>query len=293
MPDQSAYFAVSVAGNRELLLYLADRLQVEAGTIIKRVDRIAGGVRFAPSAGAPGLSGAPGASGVTGAAGGPEVAGVPDVTLVAAGRLPEGASRFALWRDRGFTREVAMVGDERIVYYRQKDGPVEILPGESGLLFLSTGSVLRLLPAATASPGGPLDPYTASLIRSTGAPGRPDMIMVFNDPRSLLILRGVDLPGFPVTHLTLAAAVGDIGARVQETPVALDGELVLGSVAEAALFGRLGRMVVLGLVRALGLDGVVVREDLEIAVVENRVAFRGITLTVEELTALMGRLVTP
>ena len=48
LTEYSTWFAADIGGNRELLGYLFDEMDVELGGVIDRTDRIAGGVRLVP-----------------------------------------------------------------------------------------------------------------------------------------------------------------------------------------------------------------------------------------------------
>jgi len=294
VPDQSAYFGVNVAANRELVSYVAASLGAEADVIVNRIDLFAGSLDLAP-------------------AGDSASSGTPEISGVALGRFPKGATRFALWKDRGFRRSVS-----EIVYYRQVEGPLELAIPESGIILVSTGSVVGLV-RETRAIESRLDPRTAEWIRSVGGQGSglaegPDIVIVLPDPGSVLTgPLGLDLPGFPILRLSLAVTVvptdtdtgidsdpvADAGTTADQRPVPaerleLSGEFGFSSEMQAALFERLGRVFVIGFVRALGLETTNLRENagysFEIEAHGTELRFQGVTMSPVELVGLVVRL---
>jgi hypothetical protein len=288
---QSAYFGADVAGNRDLASFVIEALGVDADIVIRRVDLLAGSIKLA----------------------GPEVA---EFTGVAFGRFPEGATRYALWRDCGFRRTVAEMETGRLVYFRQSEGPLELAVPDSGIILMSTGSVVNLAAQAAAQSGSDhLDSQTVSDLRSINdlhsqdeEPG-PDIVIVFPDPAAILAgPLALDMPRFPIQRLSLAAfvtgqPVGTYAAAVPtstedevEAPPApavvieLVGAFEFSGESEAALFGRLGRVFILGFMRSLGLDSGTIRDTVSIDVDGTALIFGGVTMSPNELVNLVVRL---
>ena len=309
IPGQSAYFGVNVAANRELVSYVAAALGAEADVIVNRIDLLAGSLDLSVSGGAESSMGA-GFSGV------------------ALGRFPQGATRFALWKDRGFRRSVAETDIDadsdpgRLVYYRQVGGPLEVAVPESGVILVSTESVVDLSRATDAVELGHdgVDGRIVERIRSVsgrGYDGRipgagPDIVIELPEPVSVLTGQlGLDLPRFPILRLSLAVTVASVAddtaaddpgrgyalddpvAVARPVPAArleLTGEFEFSTEAQAALFGRLGRVFILGFVRALGLETANLSDTVEITADGTELRFQGVTLSPEELVALAIRL---
>lgn len=297
VPDQSAYFGVDVAANRELVSYVAGSLGVEADVIVNRIDLFAGSVDLADAGGSVSSAGAVSSA-------------EPGFSGVAFGRFPQGATRFALWKDREFRRSVAGTDTDRLVYYRQVGGPLEVAVPESGIILLSTGSVAGLI-RATGPPHDRLDPEIVERIRSVGSRGYgsvegPDIVIVLPEPVSILTDRlGLDLPRFPILRLSLAVTVADLAESTAadddtaedtaERPVpavqlGLSGEFQFSTETQAALFGRLGRVFILGFVRALGLETANLMDTVEIETDGTELRFQGIAVSPDELVGLAIRL---
>jgi len=286
LAGQSAYFAVDIAGNRELAAYLINALDANAERVLSRVEIIAGSLNLSM----------PGSSAFSGAA---------------TGRFPEGGTRFVLWRDRRFRRTVQRSDGDRLVYYQQRDGSLEVAVIERGVILVSNESVADLSrradPAAAIAPAERPDAETVRIIGSVGMPGGPDLALVMPDPAAVLTGRlGLDIPRFPLKQIVLEAVVTEDRERAAAAPVAVGGDataptspavsLVLNgtfefeSETEAALFGRLSRVFVLGFVRSLGLDTTNLRDTVEIEVDGAAIVFAGVPLTPEELLGLTYRL---
>lgn len=287
--DQSAYFAINVEDNRDLFASILEGLEIDAESAIGRVDQLVGS--FA-SPGDVGMSNNVAAREGTIAS---ETRGMPNLVVVATGNLPAGGTRFALWQERQFKRTVGKLGDERIVYFRERDGSLEVAPIRDNLIIVTNGPVLSHLSQllaeekdSTGTPTGALDPYTRDRLRAVGEPDAPDALLVFVDPAELLVMRGVELPGFPIRRLALGVILPPPQTEGQiELRGELVGELLLSTPREAALFGRLSRLFVLGLVRGFGLDSSDLRSKLIVSVEDSSVAFRGIPVTVDELVHLL------
>ncbi len=278
VPDQSAYFGVAVAANRDLVAYVAGALGAEAEVIVNRIDLFAGSLEFS-------------------------VAGDPVFSGVALGRFPQGATRIALWKDRGFKRSVVETDGDRLVYYRQADGLLEVAVPESGIILLSTDSVAGLIHAV--EPGQDrLDAETVDHIRSVGGlvGAGPDIVIVLPEPASLLSgSLGLDFPRVPILRVSLAVTVevaedmadtepAAAGPPVPAVHLELAGEFEFSSEAQAALFGRLSRVFIPGFVRALGLDTTNLRDTVEIETNGTEVLFRGVTMSPDDLVGLAIRL---
>ncbi len=298
IPGQSVYFGVNVAGNRELVSYVAAALGAEADVIINRIDLLAGSLDLSVSGGAVSSMGA-GFSGV------------------ALGRFPQGATRFALWKDREFRRSVAEADidadpdTDRLVYYRQVGGPLEVAVPQSGVILVSTESVVDLIRATDAVELGRdhVDGKIVERIRSVGGRilggrilgGGPDIVIELPEPVSVLTGQlGLDLPRFPILRLSLAVTVAPVAEDTAaddtaEHPVpavrlGLTGEFEFSTEAQAALFGRLGRVFILGFVRALGLETTNLSDTVEIETDGTELCFQGVTMSPDELVALAIRL---
>ncbi len=291
--DQSAYFAVNVADNQDLFHYIAGELEIDVGAVIGRINHLAG------SYGASGVAELTAISDSVGETDPAAMPRLPVLVVVASGNIPAGGTRFVLWKERDFKRTVGEVGDKRVVYFRQRSGMLEIAPIKDNLIIVTSGSVLshlaRVQPEEEGSMDAPprniLDPYTTERIRAVGEPDAPDSLLVFTDPAMLLVTRGVEVPGFPIQGVTLGALLPtpthDEEESVGELRGELTGELLLSTAREAALFGRLSRLFVLGLVRSLGLDSSDLRSELVISVEDRKVAFRGIPVSVDQLVLLL------
>jgi hypothetical protein len=266
LPGYSTWFAADVAGNVDLYSYLAAELQPGIQGPVERMRRIAGGLRLIP--------GEP-----------------PELSAVASGAFPRTGVRFALTTSRDFERTTAEVDGERAVYYRQREGLLQLAVPADDILYLSTGILLEMLPSR---PPADLeierDIYEA--LRAVGSPGAPDALLIFDDPAAgFLGSLGVEAPMLPITRIDLSITVDRAGdestAGAEASGVDFGGVLHLRSEREAALFGRVGRFFVIILVRALGLDGPAVQESVEITVEENLVRFTGIPISREELVDVL------
>ncbi len=305
IPEQSIYFGVDVAANRELMSYVAGSLGAEADVIVNRIDLFAGSLDLSVSGGAvsSAVAGFPGVAGFSG---------------VAFGRFPQGATRFALWKDREFRRSVAEPNidadsdTDRLVYYRQVGGPLEVAVPESGVILVSTESVANLIRATGTNELGRdrVDGKIVERIRSVGTVEGPDIVIELPEPVSVLTGQlGLDLPRFPILRLSLAATVAAVaedtaaedtgrGYALEDTAVrpvpavrlGLSGEFEFSSEAQAALFGRLGRVFILGFVRALGLETTNLSDTVEIETDGRELRFQGVTISPDELVALVLRL---
>jgi hypothetical protein len=138
-PDQMAYFAVNVVDNQDAFLYLAGELEVDGATVIRRVDRIAGSIAPVGEATAA-RAGRPAREAVSG-----DAESRPSFVVVASGNLPSGATRFALWRERQFQRTTGMIGEERIIYFQEREGVLQIAPFRDDLVVVTDGSLLSHL----------------------------------------------------------------------------------------------------------------------------------------------------
>ncbi len=111
---------------------------------------------------------------------------------------------------------------------------------------------------------------------------------------------GLDLPRFPILRLSLAVTVAPVAEDTAaddtaEHPVpavrlGLTGEFEFSTEAQAALFGRLGRVFILGFVRALGLETTNLSDTVEIETDGTELCFQGVTMSPDELVALAIRL---
>jgi hypothetical protein len=288
---QSAYFGANVADNRDLVSFVIGSLGADADIVIRRVDLVAGSLNIS----------------------GPAVF---EFSAVAFGRFPEGATRYALWRNRGFRRSVAELDSGKFVYFRQSEGPLELAVPGSGIILMSTDSVVNLASqAGTDTQSDRLDAETVrdlrsvGLRRSLGEDEGPDIMIVFPEPAAILAgPLALDIPRFPIQRLTLAAFVTEGSAEMERAAIptaeAEDPEALPAAVAnielvgvfqfsgeiEAALFGRLGRVFILGFMRSLGLDTATLRDTVSIDVDGTALTFGGVTMSPEELVNLVIRL---
>ena len=212
LPNHAAYFCLNVSENLHLVSYLARTMGLDADVVLNRVNIVAGSLALDESA-------------------------EPAFFGVALGRFPAGATRFALWKDRGFRRAVTHIpsaddqdGDEtRLIFFRQADGPIEIAVPESGVILVSNRSVADLVTAtgpphparddgaaANLSDPGRIDPAIVERIGlvSTIGPGAglreadtgTDLVIVLADPVAILSNSlGLELPRFPILQIALMA----------------------------------------------------------------------------------------
>lgn len=259
LTDYASWFAADIDGNRELIEYVLDELDSDLGAVVARTDRIAGGVRLLPG-------------------------DAFELSAVAAGRYPRGGVQLALTLDRGFERARAQVDGRRPVYFRERNGFIQLAVPASDYLYLSTGRVLEMLerrPPAELD----LEPELFARLRAVGSEDGPALIFLFDDPGSELLRSiGVEAPALPVNRIELS-----VTSRA-EGDLQLGGQLGLRSEREAQLFGRVGRFFVIVFVRALGLDSAEVQERAVIEVVGERVVFSEIPMSREELVVLLRRL---
>lgn len=259
LTDYSSWFAADIAGNRELIAYVLGELDSDLGTVVARTDRIAGGVRLLPG-------------------------DAFELSAVASGRYPRGGVQLALTLDRGFERARAQVDGRRPVFFREREGFIQLAVPASDYLYLSTGRVLDMLerrPPAEMD----LDPALFARLRAVGSEEGPALLFIFDDPgRELLGSIGVEAPALPLTRIELSVTnSGDEELR-------LGGDLAFRTAREAELFGRVGRFFVIVLVRALGLDSAAAQERTVIEVADERVVFSEIPMSREELVGLLRSL---
>jgi hypothetical protein len=294
---ESAYFGANVAANRDLVSYVVASLGANADVVIRRVDLFAGSISL----------------------GGPAAA---EFSGVAFGRFPKGATQYALWRDRGFNRSVAEMDSGKLVYFTQTDGLLEVAVPDSGIILMSTGSVVNLASQVGApSERGRLEAETADDLRSVsdfpsatglraqGARIGPDIVIVFPEPAEMLVgPLGLDTARFPIQRLSLAAFVTDkpaganpatlstpaadesVGPLAPAVLIELVGVFEFSSEMEAALFGRLGRVFILGFMRSLGLETGTLRDTVTIEVDGSALTFGGVAISPDELVNLIVRL---
>ena len=253
LPIYRTWFSVDVASNADLYRFLFSEIDPGLAASVDRVDRVAGGVRLIP--------GSP-----------------PELSAVARGAFPKAGTQFALTTNRAFERAVTDVDGRREVYFRQREGFVQLAVPESDTLYLSTGLLLDMLPERPPADLD-MDREVFDALASVGADGQPDALIVFDDPgQELLQTLGVRAPALPLQRIDLSVTTRDEG-------IAFGGALYLRSETEAALFGRVGRFFVLVFVRALGLDSQAVQDQVEIEVSGRQVVFSNIPMSQEELVA--------
>ncbi len=287
-----AYFSADVAGNRELLAYVLDALEIEQDRLLGRTDRIAGGLRF-------------------------EIGGPPTAFAIASGSFPRSGAQLGLTLDRSVARQTATIEGVRRVYFVERtdsDGhgagaanPLQIALPESGIVYVAIGAAsdgaarapLVETMLADRSPAElSIAPDVFERLTAVGSPGRPLATIVLTDPGAgFLSALGVSAPLLPITTVALSVA-GAMGAdrRVagsEPEPLVLSGDLVFGNERDAALFARVGRVFVVLLVRALGLDAASAQAQTRIAVSGTRVEFTEIPMTPEELVAVIRTLARP
>jgi hypothetical protein len=267
LTDYSTWFAADVEGNRELLRFVLDELDSGLLGVVDRTDRIVGGARLIPGQPA-------------------------DVSAVASGSFPKGGVELVLGTDRDFERRSAQVDQRNRVYFRRREGTLQLALPANDYLYASTGRVLAMLrdrPPAELE----LEPELYRSLRRVGRPGQPDALLVFDEPGvGFLRSLGVDARGLPIARIELSMTVRrDGGPAAGEAPaLELGGAIVLRSEQNAGLFGRLSRLFVLVFVRALGLESANVRQEASIAVEGQRVLFSGIPMRPGELVAVVHRL---
>lgn len=260
LTDYTTWFAADVEGNRELLSYVLDELDSELVGVVDRTARISGGVRLLPRSPA-------------------------EVSAVATGRFPRGGAQFALNWDRSFERFSAQVEGRNRVYYRQREGTLQLALPAPDVLYVSTGRVLEMLqdrPPAELE----LDPDVYRSLRLVGTVDGPDALVVIDRPGAgLLESLGVTAQGLPIDRIDLS-----ITNRGEDQDLELGGALFLRSERDASLFGRLGRLFVLVFVRSLGIDGARVQQEARIDVEGARVVFSGVPVQRDELVGVIRRL---
>lgn len=255
LPGYDTWFVADVAGNADLYEYVLDQIDPDLGGAVGRVDRIAGGMRLVNN-------------------------GQPELAAVASGNLPKGGFQFALTTGRGFQRRTAQVDGEREVYYRQREGVLQLAVPRDDLLYIANGRILEMLPQRPPAELD-LEPEIFRALRDVGLSNQPDALIIFDDPSlGLLSSLGVDAPALAITRIELSVTAREEG-------IDLGGTLHLRSSREAALFGRVGRLFVIVFVRALGLDGPTVQDSAEIRVEDNRVQFVGIPMSRDELVTAL------
>lgn len=249
----SNWFAADVAGSIDLYEYVLSELDAGLAGTINRVERISGGLRL-------------------------QRGGPPEVSAVARGSFPKGGFQFALATNRSFERKTADIGGSREVYFTEREGLLQLAVPRSGLLYLSNGLLLDMLPDRPSAEFD-MDRDVYESLVAVGEEGQPDAKVIFADPaRQLLSTLGLSAPNFPLQRIDLNVTTDGDGLR-------FGGELFLRSEVEAALFGRVGRFFVILFVRALGLDSPSVQNDVEIEVEGTTVAFSNIPMTRDELVA--------
>jgi len=264
LTDYSTWFAADIAANRALLEYLLDELDADLGGVLDRTARLVGGVRLVP--------GAP-----------------VEVSAVAAGSFPRGSVQFALTTARDFDRETARVDGRRSVYFREREGILQLALPRSDYLYLSSGRVLDML---RDRPPAELDlrPPVYESLRAVGTTAGPDLLVLFDDPGAgLLESLGVNARGLPLRAIALSITNrGDDADASSE--LELGGVLELRSERDAAFFGRIGRLFVIVFVRSLGLDSEAVQREAAIDVEGPTVVFSGIPMSRAELARAILRL---
>jgi len=264
------YLGVDVARNRDLIGTVMTELGYELQGAVNRVDFVVGSI----GAQVPGTDGLP-------------------FSGVAVGQFPKAGVRYALRRDRTLTRTVDRLDGGRFIYYRSTDAGVQIAVPMSGMLLISTSSVadlaqtLSILTRDAAQSGietrEELPVEVAESLAVLGTDGGYDLFLYVPRPRDFLEQQlMLSLDRFPVQTLRLAVFSG--GERLE-----LRGDFGFETGAQAELFGRLGRVFVLGFVRSLGLDTAALRDELELSVEGDVLHFTGITLSPEELAGLVSR----
>lgn len=247
------YVGLDVAGNRELVTQLAADLGIEAEAAVQRLDVVIGAL-------------------------GGDGDSLP-FSGVAIGRLPKGAISYALLRDRGFDRSVARLESGRFVYFQSSDGAYQIAVPETGLVLVTTGSVVRLAESLDADRAPVSEPVAAALSDLSDPEGR-DVFLVVPEPQALIRRQGLQLDRFPVTGLSLAVYAGPESLELR-------GLFSFETETQALLFSRLGRVLVLAFVRSLGLEAAGIRETLEIEPDGLELGFWGIEITQAELASLV------
>ena len=81
-----------------------------------------------------------------------------------------------------------------------------------------------------------------------------------------------------------------VGPLVPAVRLELAGDFEFSSEMQAALFGRLGRVFILGFVRALGLETTNLRDTVVIETDGTEVRFQGVPMSPEDLVGLATRL---
>jgi hypothetical protein len=256
-----AYFSADIAGNRELLLAVAEALEFDQTVVIERTTRIAGALDPGP--------------------------GQSQFAAVAFGNFPQGLVEFSLSLNGELENRdsLAVVSEgRRQSVFEQQDGRLSLTLPRDDALYLSNTDVDALLDApARGREAIRRDTYSA-LIGVGGFDG-PEAIIVFEDPGAgLLSGLGIGSPSVPLTSVSLAL-------RVEQESLFLDGMFTTRTPQEAAIFSRIGRLFVIVFVRSLGLDATAAREQAEIFNDGTRVYFDGIPMTEDELVAVIQRFV--
>ncbi len=259
LTDYTSWFAVDIAGNRDLIEFLFEGFDGDLGGVVSRTDRIVGGLRLLP--------GAP-----------------TEFSAIAAGSFPRGGVQFALRRNRTFERLTTDVKGRRAAYFRQLESPLELAVPATDLMYISTGRVLEMLqprPPAELD----LDPAIYRELRRVGTEAGADALVIFEDPgRGVLRSLGVDAGPLPLTRIVLSVK------NVDDASLELGGSFTMRSERDAALFGRIGRLFVIVFVRALGLDSSAAQAGAVIEVEGASVVFSGIPMQRDELTAAISRI---
>lgn len=271
LTDYSTWFAADIAANRALLEYLLDELDADLGGVLDRTARLVGGVRLLP--------GAP-----------------VEISAVAAGSFPRGSVQFALTTARDFDRRTARVDGRRSVYFREREGTLQLALPRSDYLYLSSGRVLDML---RDRPPAELDlrPPVYESLRAVGTSGGPDLLVLFDEPGAgLLESLGVEAGRLPLRAISLSVTnrddVGAAATAAADGPAELElgGVLELRSERDAALFGRIGRLFVVVFVRSLGLDSEAIQREVAIDVEGSSVVFSDIPMRRAQLVRAIQRL---
>ncbi|TVQ17444.1 MAG: hypothetical protein EA382_18885 [Spirochaetaceae bacterium] len=303
LPGYPAYFSADVAGNRALLAYVLGALEVDQDRLLGRTDRITGGLRF-------------------------DIGGPPTAFAIASGSFPRSGAQMGLTLDRSVARQTATIDGARRVYFVERTdsggrdaggdagaaggdrgdaNALQIALPESGIVYIAIGStrgvaarapLIETMLADRSPAELSIAPDVFERLTAVGSPGRPLATIVLTDPGAgFLSALGVDAPFLPITTvaLSVAGAPGaDRGVAVAGTgPLLLSGDLVFRNERDAALFARVGRVFVVLLVRALGLDAASAQAQTRIAVSGTSVEFSGIPMTPEELVAVIRSLARP
>lgn len=274
MPGHSAYFSADVLSNRDLFAYVVSGLGGNLSSVVGRTYRITGGVTIIPT-----IS--------------------PDLTVIASGNFPQGGTTFALGSDRSFEKQSAQVNGDEVEYFRSTSGTIQVAVPQSGMVFVSNGLILSMVDrslaeaAAVAARAAPL----ADLLEVGPVSGN-DATIIFPDPGGVLFARfGIDSGGIPVKRIALHLRRQRLEPGIDDPSVPDDHEIELtgafemGSVQEAALFRRIGRLFILLFIRTIGLDTAGIRDSVEITAEENVVLFGGVTMNRDELVGVVKNVV--